>query len=149
MQHQRALAGEIQRDSRNGDFGGRRQVVAGVKDGEFRGGRQVLGVLLERVAEGLVRHGLKPGDGGARVDDDAAVPAAVDLENRRRNGELVAADADPGEPDVEEGVNFRIPEHRRRDRVTGTGRIELESRGGAGIAVDEAVGERGRFNLRG
>ena len=98
----------------------------------------------EGVSEGNVGGSGEPGHGGARVDDDAAVSRCVEAEER--GGEAAhrrAADADPEELEVVEGVELGVFYKRSEARGSGNSGISENDRGGFGRSgtVDEAVRE--------
>lgn len=128
--------------------GSRGEIVTGVEQGEAARRWQVLGELHERVSERVVGLSLQSSHSGAAIYDDSSFATPVDLEDGGRDGELLTADAHPCDADVVERVHFAVFENRRGYGVTWLGRVEFESRRVDGVAVDEAVRERGGFDLR-
>ena len=86
----------MERDGGHADGVQSREVEAGVEEVEPSRGFQVLGGRTKGVADGGVRRGGQAGDGGAGVQNGAAVALVVQMEGRGRDGgKLGAANTDP------------------------------------------------------
>ena len=106
------VAQKVERDGGHADGAQAAQVVARIENVELAHEVQVVGGVAERVADRGVRRGLQAGDGGAGVDDGAAVAVEVELEGGARDGQQVAAHADARDLDVVVGGHSRVAQLR-------------------------------------
>jgi hypothetical protein len=103
------VAQEVEGDGGHADGAHAAEIITRIEDLELASEFQVLGRVPKCITECSVSYGLQASDGGARVDDGAAVAAEVELEGRGRNVcQQVAAHADARDLDVVVGDHMRV-----------------------------------------